>query len=263
MGAVLPQAAASDQRAEVRLPAGPSLPIPESRAYTEAMGLAPRTLRRVGVLGDIHAEHERLATALRFLAEQGVDATFAVGDLVDGPGDADRTLSLLREFGVLAVRGNHERWFLDGERRDKPDATQTLEEANRSYLHSLPITREHSTPSGRLLVCHGVGDDDLAVLEPETRGYALQDIPTLRELMLRSDLQFMLGGHTHKRMVRPFPGLTVINAGTLFREHQPCFGVVDFERRRLEFFELSSATTVERGPTFEVPSPTLPDELRS
>ena len=59
------------------------------------------------------------------------------------------------------------------------------------------------------MLCHGVGTDDEAWLLPDTRGYALQDIPTLRELMLDDDVRFMIGGHTHERMVRVFPGLTV------------------------------------------------------
>ena len=43
----------------------------------------------------------------------------------------------------------------------------------------------------------------------------------------------MLCGHTHKRLVRTVgtltDKLTIINAGTLRRDNEPCFSVVDFE----------------------------------
>ena len=49
--------------------------------------------------------------------------------------------------------------------------------------------------STRLLgrAARALGKDDEAWLLPDTRGYALQDIPELRELMLDPNVQFMLG----------------------------------------------------------------------
>ena len=82
--------------------------------------LADKPLRTVGIVGDIHCEAESLKTALRFLKEANVDLILAVGDIVDGKGDANECCRLLKEFGVATVRGNHERWFLRGEMRDLP-----------------------------------------------------------------------------------------------------------------------------------------------
>ena len=50
----------------------------------------PHALRRFGLLGDIHAEDELLAVALRYLVAQELDAVLAVGDIVDGPGASAR-----------------------------------------------------------------------------------------------------------------------------------------------------------------------------
>ena len=67
-------------------------------------------------------------------------------------------------------------------------------------------------------------------LRPDTRGYALQAvISSLRPLLLDTSLRFMLGGHTHQRMVRTFEGLTVINAGTLVDHGPPGFILLDVE----------------------------------
>ncbi|MBW2717778.1 MAG: metallophosphoesterase [Deltaproteobacteria bacterium] len=157
-------------------------------------------LSRLGVIGDVHCESKTLGRVLDALETMGVDAILCVGDLVDGPGDADSTLAMLEARGVQCVAGNHERWFLDGEKRSVDNATHEINEVSRTFIESLPRGRRYATPSGTALLCHGVGDDDEAWLKPGTRGYALQDIPTLRELMLDENIQFMIGGHTQPQL---------------------------------------------------------------
>lgn len=197
----------------------------------------------MGVVGDVHCESETLSRVLDALDTMNVDAVLCVGDLVDGPGDADEALATLRTRDVQCVAGNHERWFLEGERRDVADATETLSESSTALLRSLPRKRLYGTPAGRAMLCHGVGEDDEAWLRPDTRGYALQDIPTLRELMLDDTIQFMIGGHTHQRMVRVFPGLTVINAGTIHRKDEQTFTVIDFNTMKVGFYSAAEGDT--------------------
>jgi predicted phosphodiesterase len=210
---------------------------------------------RVGVIGDVHCESDTLERALDALGTMNVDAVLCVGDLVDGLGDADLTLGMLDARGVQCVAGNHERWFLDGEQRTLDNATLEIAEASRAFLKTLPVTRHYTTPAGNALLCHGVGTDDEAWLRPDTRGYALQDIPTLRELMLDDNIQFMLGGHTHARMVRVFPGLTVVNAGTIHRKDEQTFMVVDFDKTRVEFYSAAQATTGDLIEELDLPPP--------
>lgn len=97
---------------------------------------------------------------------------------------------------------------------------------------------------GRMMLCHGVGEDDMAALTPETRGYSLQAIPTLRELMLRPDLHFTVGGHTHHRMVRRFQDLIAVNAGSLSLDHGAGFVVLDFEGHVARFFDIVDGARV-------------------
>jgi predicted phosphodiesterase len=210
---------------------------------------------RVGVVGDVHCESETLGRVLDVLETMNVDAILCVGDLVDGPGDADRTLATLRAREVQCVAGNHERWFLEGVRRDVADATEALSESGMDFLRSLPRIKRYETPAGTAMLCHGVGEDDDAWLRPDTRGYALQDIPTLRELMLDDTVQFMVAGHTHERMVRVFPGLTVINAGTIHRKDEQTFTVIDFQAMKVSFYSAAEediGTLIEEA---ELPLP--------
>ena len=210
---------------------------------------------RLGVIGDVHCESETLARALDTLDTMNVEAILCVGDLVDGLGDADLTLSALEARGVQCVAGNHERWFLAGEQRALENATHEVSDASRAFLETLPKLRTYQTPAGEVLLCHGVGEDDEAWLLSDTRGYALQDIPTLHELMLDENVQYMLGGHTHERMIRVFPGLTVVNAGTLHRKNEQTFMVVDFCAMRVEFYSAAAGTTGELIESVELPMP--------
>lgn len=109
-----------------------------------------------------------LEAVLRFLQRAGVQRIVSVGDICDGPGDLDRTVAMLRDAGVEAVAGNHERWLLTGQMRTLPDATEPdmLAPETQDWLASLPRTREFATPAGPLLVCHGLGDDDMGQVTP-------------------------------------------------------------------------------------------------
>jgi predicted phosphodiesterase len=66
-------------------------------------------LRRLGVIGDVHCESATLGRVLGVLGSMNLDVILCVGDLVDGPGDADATLRMLQARGVECVAGNHDR----------------------------------------------------------------------------------------------------------------------------------------------------------
>ena len=103
------------------------------------------TLRRIGALGDVHTEDVAVERALEFFARRELDAVLCVGDIVDGLGDVERTVSLLREGSVVCVAGNHERWALSGSMRDLPEATAALSDDARDWLAALPAPRRLPT----------------------------------------------------------------------------------------------------------------------
>lgn len=208
-------------------------------------------LRRIGLLGDIHCEDGRLAAALAFFQTQHLDVICAVGDLVDGPGDVNRTIELLREHQVIAVRGNHERWLFAGEMRSLPEVTSRfdLRAAAWEYLPNLPTLRRLETVAGRALLCHGLGTDDMAGVWPEDDILRVHSNYPLWQLVSRREYRFVLNGHTHQRLVRSFgkagDDLTIINAGTLYRKHRPCVCVADFALGEVQFYDL--VTDIDSG----------------
>lgn len=202
-------------------------------------------LTRFGVLGDIHTEDDALRRALDALLPMGLDAILSVGDLLDGAGDPDRTCALLRDAGVIAVTGNHDRWFLQGTPLGRADDTLELHDGHRAWLASLPSSRRFETTTGGLVLCHGIGDDDMAVFREDTDHYSIRWLDALNELCADESVALMVAGHTHERMVRTIDGLTVINAGTLHRSYAPGFVVVDLEGRRVRAFDLFDHEVLE------------------
>jgi len=205
-------------------------------------------LRRFGAIGDVHAEDQLLEVVLDRLSQEEVDRVLVVGDIADGRGDLDRTCALLDRPEVIAVAGNHDRWLLAGQLRELPNATpvEALSERARAYLAGLPRTVRLDTLAGPLLLCHGLGENDMAKVAPDDFGYALSSNVDLQQLQ-KSDLALVVNGHSHRRMVRRFGPLTMINAGTLHAADAPCFAIVDLEMMAVSFYDLDEAGVVTRS----------------
>ncbi len=213
----------------------------------------PSVVRRVGLIGDVHAEDERLRVAIAALTAEKVDKILCCGDLVDGHGDVDRTCSTLALHGVTTVRGNHDRWIRDDDMRTLPNAHRmtALTPLSIELLKSLPRTVSIDVPGGKLLLCHGIGENDMRQLGPEDSGYAISSNDDLLKVLFDPTIAIMVAGHTHKPMVRRFergggkPALIVVNPGTLAREDGSGFAVLDLVARRVDFHRIGDDLRVE------------------
>ena len=193
-------------------------------------------LTRAGLIGDVHAEDELLELALDYFEKQNIEHVLCTGDVADGVGSVVRCCELLRQYDVQTVRGNHDRWLLTGKMRDLPEATDThaLTADAVKYLTALAPTLTFSSPLGEVLLCHGLGVNDMAKVEPDDSGYALDANLDLQELLSNRAYRFVVNGHTHRAMVRHFAHVTVINAGTLRRHDTPGFLLLDFGQRHVQ-----------------------------
>jgi putative phosphoesterase len=196
----------------------------------------------IGAIGDIHTEDVLLDLALSFLAKQPLDLIVSVGDIVTGQGNVDRCCELLQSHSVITVAGNHDRWFINGTMPALPDSTDptTVSDQTKSFLKALPQTYELRSPQGLLLICHGLGTNDMADLKPGDYGYAIEANLELQELIRSQQYRFVVNGHTHCRMVRHFGDLTVINVGTLRSYAGPGFALIDFESGHVHFFDIET-----------------------
>ena len=215
-----------------------------------AVALPPQPLARIGLIGDVHAEPERLAAALEHLASRSVDAVLCTGDVADGHGCVNQCCELLEAADVLCVAGNHERWILADRVRHIPHAHAAggLTERARTFLDALPRTRRLPTVRGPLLLCHGVGERDHAKVWPGSPRMATERSALLDALIAQDQVRLVVNGHVHYRMILDFDALTLINAGTLRRDHRPGFLELDLDAGELLFLGFDGSDRVfEQG----------------
>jgi hypothetical protein len=215
---------------------------------------------RLGLLGDVHAEDVRLSAALERFEREGVDHVLAVGDFVDGRGDVERTLRLLRDHGVLSVRGNHDRWLIHSEMRGLPEAhrEEALCSDSLDWLRALPPTITLDSPAGPLLLCHGIGRDDMTGLRPTDEEPAVATMDGLQALVLADEVRLIVSGHTHERMVRRVGGLTLVNPGTLRQGDSPCVAVLDLLKAQVTFLNFDAEQALIEAERFDLSAEGFP-----
>jgi predicted phosphodiesterase len=176
---------------------------------------------------------------LAFFSEQGIATVLSTGDIVDGPGDPNRCISLLQDHNVLCVRGNHERWLLNNQTRHIPMA-HTLEDLTPSsldYLATLPVTRWIDIAGETILLCHGIDQQDMAKVWPGSDRMPAERNETLDHIIDEGRCQWLINGHLHFRTLLAFEGMTLLNAGTLTGSRWPGFMTLALESQQIDIYE--------------------------
>jgi predicted phosphodiesterase len=196
----------------------------------------PNAPVRIGVIGDVHACDRSLGRLLEHLVDrERVDAVCCVGDLVNGPGDPDRCAALLRDAGVMTVRGNHDRWLIEGVRLfEDAYRREDLDPATVADLCALPASVELVTADGtRILLCHGLGGNDMNQITADDYGYALEVNDDLQALLRTGGPDLVVKGHRHRHAVWRIGAVTFVDAGALVVPQAPCAVVIDIDSRTI------------------------------
>jgi len=207
-------------------------------------------IERLGIIGDLHGEHERLDASLSWLTGQRLDALVCTGDIADGRGCINQSCEMLRQANVQTVAGNHDRWLLQGKVRHLDDAHQLSELSveNAEYISALPRWQALDTVRGPVLLCHGVQDNDMAKVWPGRPGRPAREIERSAELdtlLEDGEYRFVINGHMHFRVLIDFPDLLLLNAGTLKGDH-PGVTVMDFRERSITAYGISDNAAPDR-----------------
>lgn len=202
---------------------------------------------RIAVIGDVHSEDLRLDTILKFLSARSLDHLYCVGDITDGIGSVDRCCELLDRHKVSTVLGNHDQWCLEGSNRRVANATLMADLTSESqlFLESLPPKLMVDTSSGKAMICHGLGEYNMASVRPTD---SLEDIfynLELSALFRDKTLRFVINGHSHRPGIHQFGHLVVINCGSLNTPSKPCFVLVDFENNAIDYYLVNQSPRVE------------------
>ena len=205
-----------------------------------------RYMNRIGFIGDVHAEDYFLSKAIDNLKNENIDVIFCTGDIADGNGDINKCCEILKENGIKTVHGNHDRWLLNNEMRSLSDATPYSEISNQNieYISNLPGIYDFKIGKNKSILCHGVGSNDMSKIAEDDYGYAIDANEDLQDI-LRKNYRIMLNGHSHKRMVRFVGNLCIINAGTIKKEHVPCYSIIDINLQEVEYFYFDEAGDIK------------------
>ena len=191
-------------------------------------------LGRVGVIGDVHACDIRLTRLVSFLQAQALDQLVCVGDVVNGPGDPNACAALLESAHVATVRGNHDRWLLEGQPPvgDDVHRLEDLDPSTIAFLSALPVSLELRGADGTpLLLCHGLLDNDMNSITADDYGYALGANDELQTLLDDRKRRIVIKGHRHRPAVWRLEDLTLIDAGSLLAYNPTCGGIIDIAAR--------------------------------
>jgi predicted phosphodiesterase len=175
---------------------------------------------RLAVISDIHGNLLALEAVIADIGTRGVDATVNLGDSVAGPLWPSETAERLAALAFPTVRGNHDRWMLDGETDSLFEADRfaraALSNEQRHVLHALPPTIDIGEG---ILAMHGTPADDCTLLTEQM--YRHRMIPVAREVICDRlgaaiSRAVVLCGHSHRQSITQIPGgPLILNPGSV------------------------------------------------
>jgi predicted phosphodiesterase len=190
---------------------------------------------KLGLLSDVHGNRIALEAVLCDGRSQGVDAWWALGDLVAIGPDPVPTLELLTSIPKLHVtRGNTDRYVASGDRPPpyphevaaKPELLGLFAAVEGSFawtrgalashgwldwLTELPLESRATLPDGtRLLGVHASpGRDDGAGITPD------RPLTELQAVLAGADADVVCAGHTHRPTDRHIGSVRAVNLGSV------------------------------------------------
>jgi putative phosphoesterase len=206
---------------------------------------------RVAALNDIHGNLPALEAVLAEVEHAGVDAVVCGGDVVGGPFPAEVLDRLTALPDVRFVRGNADRFVVEGSDeygQDWDAARRRLGEERLPEVGSWPLTVELEIEGlGRTLFCHAVPTADEPIFTRVTPDEVVVD------LLGGVDAEVVVVGHTHVQFDRRLPsGLRVVNAGSVGMPYEGRRGAFwallgpGVEHRRTEY-DTEAAVAAIRG----------------
>jgi putative phosphoesterase len=173
---------------------------------------------RIAVISDIHGNFAALSAVLADIESRGVDATIGLGDFVSGPFDPRAVVEAMIERDVPAVRGNHDRWLVDGRHGEGEDwavdvlVRRELWPRHMDWLRALPATRVFDD----VFMCHATPASDTAFWMDELSPAGSRAMPRAHVEAEAEGIpqRVIVCGHTHiARTLRLGDGRLVVNPG--------------------------------------------------
>ncbi|MDE3095304.1 MAG: metallophosphoesterase family protein [Chloroflexota bacterium] len=158
---------------------------------------------RIGIVSDVHCNHQALAIALERMGP--VDELLCAGDAVYQFRFSNEVMRILRERGARYITGNHEEVLL-GKWGERARAAPWVRADDLAYMAAQPSRIETRIDGKRLLMVHG------SPFEPHNE-YIYPNSPAISRLA-RIDADYVVLGHTHYQMAERVGRVLVVNPGS-------------------------------------------------
>jgi putative phosphoesterase len=210
---------------------------------------------RIAVISDIHGNYAALDAVLADISRRGIDRIIGLGDFLSGPFDPRAVADRLMRLDIPCVRGNHDRWLVDG----RPENDWNIDAWVRGvisldqsdWLKSMPLNRVYED---EVFMFHATPKDDNTFwMETLTDdGVQFNAREHVEALAAGVDHPVLLCGHTHvPRTLRLSGGRLVVNPGSVglpFLLGSPDARYAIIEKRDGEWSAELMAIAYDRGP---------------
>jgi predicted phosphodiesterase len=151
---------------------------------------------KYAIISDLHANVSALKAVLADIAEMNVDSIICLGDIVGYGPLPEETLLIVKNKGIVSVRGNHDdavsgiasaEEFAELAREAAERHRRVLSEDEIKYLKSLPYS---ISLEGNAVAVHGDAVDP-------AKFYYVESDEDAAENFACTDAQFIFVGHTH------------------------------------------------------------------
>ncbi len=170
------------------------------------------TILRLAILSDVHADVHALTDALAQIARLDCRWVVCCGDIVDCGLFPDETIDLLKRREIPTIRGNHDRWAIEGQ--SAIGGGWELSRASRRFVTSLPAEHRVEHAGIRVAFHHASppGNDMQGIWPGETK------LAEAEAYLAAASADVLVVGHTHRAFELVVgEGKRILNPGALLR----------------------------------------------
>lgn len=174
---------------------------------------------RIAIISDVHGNLEALRAVTPHIRRQSADLIVNLGDCVTAPLWPQETFDELQALGPTTIRGNHDRWLADTERRNASKTIAfTADHLSADTIDALLSLPAAAVPVDGVLAVHGTPTSDTEYLLEEEVDHRLCTVTaqTIGDRLGDVSAELVLCGHSHMQRTAFSPGgRLVINPGSV------------------------------------------------
>jgi putative phosphoesterase len=214
---------------------------------------------KIILISDIHANY----AALNALKEEGWDALWCLGDLVDYGPRPKEVVDWVRRNATICVRGNHDHAvgfnvdpqcsvpFQKIAASTRRYTQQILDRDRVDYLRNLPVQQQVDSNGARFYLVHAKPTDPLF-------GYLPSESPSWEQEASWINSDVLIVGHTHTPFIRQVGRTTVINPGSIGQPKTgrslACYAIWEDGKAELKEYDYPIAETARDIRSMPIPT---------